>query len=292
MKWEELREEEFEAAIEKSGGLCVVPLGCLEVHGQHLPVGTDSLKAHKLAELAAERTGAVVFPAGMWLGDVCASHSNINPKKHGYIGINPRTLMTVLEELCDEIARNGFRKILLLPSHGGNDAWLEFFIRGIYYKPRNYAVLKAKVDLSAIAPDKVYETVKAARETDFPYITDEDMAVLEKFAVTGSGGGHGDFRETGLIYGLFPHLVAPERFDAVSGSSVHRADYLSQAGISFGPGWPSNFPNAFSGYPPIGCTESIGKAMVKMSVDRLCGIFELLQKDEDCVRMARKLPPA
>ena len=44
MKWEYLREEEFEEAIERCGGLCVIPLGCLEKHGQHLPVGTDSLK--------------------------------------------------------------------------------------------------------------------------------------------------------------------------------------------------------------------------------------------------------
>lgn len=42
MLWQNLREEEFEGAIERSGGLCVLPIGCLEKHGQHLPVGTDS----------------------------------------------------------------------------------------------------------------------------------------------------------------------------------------------------------------------------------------------------------
>ena len=41
MLWENLREEEFYDAIEASGGVCVVPVGCLEKHGQHLPVGTD-----------------------------------------------------------------------------------------------------------------------------------------------------------------------------------------------------------------------------------------------------------
>ena len=48
MKWEYLREEEFEGAIERSGGLCVMTLGCLEKHGQHLPVGTDSLKGDRI----------------------------------------------------------------------------------------------------------------------------------------------------------------------------------------------------------------------------------------------------
>ena len=75
MKWEYLREEEFKPAIEKSGGLCVMCLGCIEKHGQHLPVGTDSLKGDKIVELASERAGVVMFPTTMWLGDVVSSHA-------------------------------------------------------------------------------------------------------------------------------------------------------------------------------------------------------------------------
>ncbi|MBQ2931988.1 MAG: creatininase family protein, partial [Clostridia bacterium] len=41
MLWEHLREEEFEDAVKRSGGVCVIPLGCIEKHGQHLPQGTD-----------------------------------------------------------------------------------------------------------------------------------------------------------------------------------------------------------------------------------------------------------
>ena len=52
MRWEFLREEEFPAAIEKAGGLCVIPVGCLEMHGEHLPVGTDSLKGEAIVRLA------------------------------------------------------------------------------------------------------------------------------------------------------------------------------------------------------------------------------------------------
>ena len=45
MNWECLREDQFQEAIERSGGVCVLPLGCLERHGAYCPVGTDSLKA-------------------------------------------------------------------------------------------------------------------------------------------------------------------------------------------------------------------------------------------------------
>ena len=62
MKWEFLREEEFEGAIERSGGLCVLPLGCIEKHGQHLPVGCDSIHSRSLVEMAAELEDVMIFP--------------------------------------------------------------------------------------------------------------------------------------------------------------------------------------------------------------------------------------
>ena len=44
MKWEELTAKDFPKAVRKARGVCVIPLGCLEKHGDHLPVGTDLLK--------------------------------------------------------------------------------------------------------------------------------------------------------------------------------------------------------------------------------------------------------
>ena len=51
MEWQNLREEEFEEAVKISGGVCVcvVPIGCVEKHGQHLPVGTDAYEAEAIA---------------------------------------------------------------------------------------------------------------------------------------------------------------------------------------------------------------------------------------------------
>ena len=46
MFWENLAEFEFEKAVEKCGGVCVIPLGCMEKHGQHLPMGTDTFIAN------------------------------------------------------------------------------------------------------------------------------------------------------------------------------------------------------------------------------------------------------
>lgn len=37
MFWENIREEEFKNAVEKCSKLCVITMGCIEKHGQHLP---------------------------------------------------------------------------------------------------------------------------------------------------------------------------------------------------------------------------------------------------------------
>ena len=54
------RRERFPAAF--------IGLGGLEWHGEHLGVGNDALKAEKLCELAAARSGGFAFPT-LWYGE-------------------------------------------------------------------------------------------------------------------------------------------------------------------------------------------------------------------------------
>ncbi len=295
MKWEYLREEEFEGAIKRSGGLCVMCLGCLEKHGQHLPVGTDSLKGDKIVELAAEKADVVMFPTTMWLGDILASHSMDDPKslnKRGFIGMNPHTLLTVLEELCDEIARNGFSKILLCNSHGGNTGLLTYFIRTQCYKKKGYATMFCRAyDLAnQLAPANMLEMAKKDPEY-FSMLTEEDRKVLERFSSPDVSFGHACFKETMLVYGTYPDLVAPERFEAENGISTKRADYLTKLGVNFGYTWISNYPDSYAGTAPVGCSKTIGEAAVKLSVDRLADIFTAIKNDEECVKMAKEGNP-
>ena len=50
IRWADLREEEFAGVIKATDGLCIVPIGCYEKHGQHLPVATDVYEAVASAE--------------------------------------------------------------------------------------------------------------------------------------------------------------------------------------------------------------------------------------------------
>ena len=292
MLWENLRADEFPAAIEKSGGLCVMVLGCLEKHGPHLPVGTDSLKGDGIARMACEKAGVVMFPTTMWLGDVVGMHAANDVDKtghYGFIAMNPHTLLTVLEELCDEIARNGFRKILLLESHGGNGPLISYFLRCQTYNRKNYATMSTKCyNFADISAQKILDA--AAKNPEyFSMLTEEDYKALKYHASLPAEGGHGCFRETGLVYGTTPELVAPERFELENGISTHVADYLFELGIDHGTAWGQNYPDSYAGYPSTGCSKTIGEAMVKMSVDRLVHTLEVLKTDERCVEFSKGL---
>ena len=94
MIWYDLREEEFEGALERSGGLCVIPLGCTEKHGQHLPVGTDYYETLNIVKRAAELEDVVILPVEAWLGEVSGFHAVKDPKEARLRGCRSTRLLS------------------------------------------------------------------------------------------------------------------------------------------------------------------------------------------------------
>ena len=290
MKWEDLTSTEFDGAIEKSKGVCIIPLGCLEKHGEHLCVGCDGYSANHIANLAAEKEPAVVFPAGHWLGEVIPNHSNDasllqKNQLRGYISIKPQTLLTILEELCDEIHRNGFNKILIVNGHGGNRALLDLFTRSMLYTKRDYAVMWTNLNTVGNG-DAFYDKIIADKER-FSYLTEEDLNTLKRFSETGFGGGHADFAETAVLMGQDKNLVRPEKFYQ-EGLSVHRFDHFSKNYINFGGAWMADHPQAFSGFASTGCTEAIGKAFCEIMSDCLIEKIKTVKEDTEALKIAKR----
>ncbi len=295
-KWENLTAGEFDEAIEKSGGLCILPMGCMERHGEHLGSGCDSIQARTIANAAAEKEYAVVFPATMWLGDVMGVHALSGDdleapyKKRGYIAPSPRLLFDVLEELCEEIHRNGFRKILILNGHGGNTGLLNFFVRSQCYEKKDYATMWTNTYPSDLAIfEKLYNEVQR-RPEDFPPLSDKEMETLEYYASTGLGGGHGDRRETLISLVSDADIVRPDKYDACPNQSTGKADYLQQIGVVHGQNWSVNFPHALSGFSSEGCTQNLGNALLTYCSERLAHTYKVLKEDEKCVMMSQRKP--
>ena len=280
--WERLREEEFDDAIKASDGLCVVPIGCLEKHGQHQPTGTDLYIARTIVEEVARSEDFVIFPTPHWVGDVAPYHAAKDPSENrGGIGLDPLTLMALLEELCDEIARNGFTKICLFSAHGGNAWILPQFLRRQVEKKKQYATYYYTVDdnVDAVDPERLLNNLITRRE-EFPEITDEDIETVRGLLYTGwgFGGGHANFVENAQLMVRHKELIAPDKYDVLSGLSTHKFDYLFAKGVRSVRS--SNYPNNYSGYAPHGSNERIGAAMIRLDAERAANAIRAIKQDK------------
>jgi creatinine amidohydrolase len=106
--------------IEQAQAACPTifqPLGTVEWHGVHNVVGVDAIKAHALCMRAAQRAGGVVSPTLYGgVGGVSQPHTFVmDPEAN----IFSRLLRPWLEQLCREMARDGFRAIIILTGHYG-----------------------------------------------------------------------------------------------------------------------------------------------------------------------------
>lgn len=290
MFWENLREEEFKGAVEKSGRLCVITMGCMEKHGQHLPLGTDLFIAESIADAAAEIEDVVILHTGPWFGEVSCFHADKDPdsvRRMGNIGIKQSTLLQVLEELCDEAGRNGFTKVLLLSSHGGNVHMLNHFIRCQSYEDKPYATMWAWSNDDALTvPELLLETIESRRD-EFDFVTEEDIETIKGWIPEGYQGGHADIREVALVMADHPELVAPDRYEAEDGSIDPRGSDIRALGVRMTNDWYAVSPNCYCGKPAHGTTQTIALAMKKINVERLVKIFKRLKQDDDMVAIAQ-----
>ena len=132
MKWSELTSDEL-GRMPKDKTVILFPIGSIEVHGNHLPVGIDSLVIEKIAEKASEKE-----PPALVLPPLDYAYVNENAHWPGTISLSARTLIPLVEEVCDEVSRNGFNKIILLNGHGGNNHILRAIQRDLLREKRNY----------------------------------------------------------------------------------------------------------------------------------------------------------
>jgi creatinine amidohydrolase/Fe(II)-dependent formamide hydrolase-like protein len=94
--------------------IVVVPFGSIEYHGGHLPVGTDALLADAIGREVAERLRAVLAPTQR----VGAADRHMD--RAGTLTLGAATLTDVAVGIARSLARQRFRLIVLLSTHGGN----------------------------------------------------------------------------------------------------------------------------------------------------------------------------
>ena len=112
--WSELSNGNFGKAARETE-IIVMVTGALEAHGKHLPLGTDSMLPNYLAQKVAEKTKAIVLPTipfgESWDFDQC----------DGTVSIQPDVLVNYYRSVMNAVFKHGFRYIVALNGHGGND---------------------------------------------------------------------------------------------------------------------------------------------------------------------------
>ncbi len=147
MRYEELAWRQITDLTTK---VVVVPLGSLEQHGRHLPMLTDSMIGSEIARRAEMDLGdEALFLPMLWIG---SSQHHINFP--GTISVSRQVYVQLLTDVVESLIRAGFRRILLLSAHGGNNnpanaALYDLQMRHSHDKPDLWLVYAYWVDVAA-----------------------------------------------------------------------------------------------------------------------------------------------
>jgi creatinine amidohydrolase len=233
----------FEVAdVVSRSRLAILPLGSLEFHGPHNPIGSDSVIILGIAERVAGRTNGLLFPAIRFTQ--CPAHT---ARFRGTLSIRPEVMTMYLADVLRNIAHLGFRKILILNGHDGNIGPGRGAIAQVADETKDAALLLVSW---------------------WEFLPGEMMKNLAMFHQSNGGHGHGGPLETSAVAAFRPDLVhldqaknLPEPPDLSGGPPY----FLQKSTATGWPGYSGNVSEA---------SAEKGKKIVQISED---GIVKLIE---------------
>jgi creatinine amidohydrolase len=151
MRWEEMTAPEIDA-LDRDRTVVLLPLGSVEQHGHHMPLGTDTMLAHAVALAAADRVArSVVVLPPPWYG-LSAHHTRFA----GTVTLSAEVLLKLAEEIVAGIVAQGFRRVLIVNGHGGNSGVIDVLAATLGH--RHYASARiAALTYFQLAGDEIAE---------------------------------------------------------------------------------------------------------------------------------------
>lgn len=173
-------------AIDAGHDLIVIPFGAMEQHGGHLPIGTDAMLGDEIGRRLADHLDAFLAPT-VRVG--CSEH---HLAFAGTMTLTKDTLKRVAIEYARGLAKHGFRRIVFLPTHGGN------------FQPIVEAV-------EEFEPIDGVTVITVASDFSRQVLQEATVAVSAKFGISpGESGAHSGEWETSIMLHLAPELVHME----------------------------------------------------------------------------------
>jgi creatinine amidohydrolase len=245
MRWENLTSLDFENAVRECQGVGILSIGVIEPHASHLPLGTDAIACHWIASRAVEIEPAILFPFYPFGVNIESVHLP------GSVFIQQDLIFALLENICDEMARNGLTKIILHNGHGGNRYFLPLFVQMLPGKNKPYVVYQANL----------------------PYNPDAEK-VLESGEY-----GHACEGETSMMLHIAPELVKmdqvpPERF-----TSLKRNEALQEVGAYTQVDWYAMYPHMYVGDASVSTPEK-GRLLLDYQIQTLVELIRAVKADQ------------
>lgn len=194
--------------LAQEGDLAVLPIGAVEQHGPHLPLLVDAIQVEAIAREGSRRTGVPVAPTFVYSSS--QGHSRLFP---GTMALSPETTARALAELCDWLYDAGFRKLLLLNGHVGNEGPVWNALDAAQFRLPRDACLRG-VSWWHLTPELWKLVTSDLPEADWLF--------------------HANWGETSLMLHLRPELVRMERavdYEDFSWAFTYDMAKLSPSGV-------------------------------------------------------------
>src|SRR5699024_5807475 len=116
---------DIKAKIDQSK-LAILPIGAVEAHGPHLPLGTDNLLAERLSEKVAEQVNGILLPT--------LPYGQVWSLKHfpGSINVTNDSMIQFLTDIGESLYHQGFKTFAMVNGHLGNNVALKGAARALY----------------------------------------------------------------------------------------------------------------------------------------------------------------
>lgn len=242
--WAENTRRNLEA-LDPDETVILVPVGAVEQHGTHLPVGTDAIIAEHVARTAAERSDRALAVPALPYG--YSPHHGGVP---GTLTLSSETYLGVVTDILGSLVDEGFEQIAVLNGHGGNRSLLK----------------------TAVSDFRDDRNVSVAVISYWDLVAD-DVASLRD---SPSGGvSHGGELETSLVLYLRDDLVGDDRDDFVRDNceGYRRTDLFGSGAVYYPQHFDEMTASGVSGHPSAASREK-GERVFERSVEALVDFVE------------------
>jgi len=223
----------------------ILPVGAIEQHGPHLPLGTDGFIPHEIAKRVASRRRLIVAPP-VFYGAYSRPRTGGGRHFPGSVGLAGRTLEATVGTLLADWMRQGFTRIVVLNGHFEN-AW----------------TLLEAVE-GAIEPH--VETHRALLINWWDQVGPDDVTRIFGDAFPGWEAEHASITETSMMEYLRPDLVRTEL--KAEGGAKRLTTY-----DVFPPTEDILWPNGI-GYSAVPASADLGRQLADLLVERVGRILD------------------